>query len=366
MRVLHLISSFGSGGAERQLSLIAPALQASGIETHIAHCTGGPNLARLDGSEVTLHRLQASRNEDPRLLWQTVRLIRRLKPDLVQTWLLQMDVFGGVAAALTRTPWVLSERSSALAYAPGLKNRMRALLGRHADVIVANSNAGLDYWRQNHPKGELALVRNCLPPARGANAAIQTPAGKLVLFVGRLSHDKNIKSLVDAFIDVVNRHPEVTVKLIGEGPLLEWLTERIAVAGARSRIEILGYSDDVAAWMKAATLCVSVSGFEGHPNVVLEAASLGCPLVLSDIPAHREFLDESQALYVEANSVTDIAAGILNALADPDARQDRARKAQVATLALTIDHAAREYTTIYDRLLRRRQGARRKPQGTAS
>src|SRR6185436_12110902 len=94
------------------------------------------------------HRIEGLGNHDPRLLVRLVRLLRRARPDVVQTWLTQMDVLGGLAARLVGRPWILSERASALAYPPGLKIRLRERIGRTADAIVSNSAGGDRYWER--------------------------------------------------------------------------------------------------------------------------------------------------------------------------------------------------------------------------
>lgn len=352
MKVLHLIPSFGSGGAERQLSLIAPALQARGIDVHIAHGAGGHHHERLASSPVSMHRFRLANNHDPRLLWQIVSLIRKINPDIVQTWLLQMDVFGGIAARLTGRPHILSERSSRNAYPNDWKNRTRISIGRRADAIIANSAGGLDYWRELGAKGPLHLIRNCLA-SDPAQAVQERPHDDtaLVLFAGRFSSDKNVQVLLEAFIEVAKARPGVAFKMFGEGPLHGSLVQRLQESGLSARIEIQGFTHQIDAWMRAASLCVSVSGFEGHPNVVLEAASQGCPLVLSDIPAHREVLSEDAALYVPTDSVQAIAAGITRALDEPAATRRRAQMAIEAVQCLTLDSTVTSYIDVYTRLL---------------
>ena len=112
MRILHLIPTLHGGGAERQLVYLAAGLRALGCDVHVGLQQGGTNLARLEAAQATVHQLNTRGNYDPRILPAIVRLIRRVRPDVVQTWLMQMDVAGGAAALLTGTPWIVSERSS--------------------------------------------------------------------------------------------------------------------------------------------------------------------------------------------------------------------------------------------------------------
>jgi glycosyltransferase involved in cell wall biosynthesis len=353
MKVLYFIPSFGSGGAERQLSLIAPALVSRGIEVHVAHAALGPNHQRIANSGVWMHRLHISNNHDLRLLWRAVSLIRSVGPDIIQTWLLQMDVFGGIAAKLTGKPLIFSERSSAANYPPHWKHTLRAFIGRRADAIIANSDGGLEYWRHQRAKGSLHLIRNCIVAATGSTAtpATKDPCTQIVLFAGRLSPEKNVDRLLEAFVLIARARPEVEIRMFGEGPLEEGLARRLAETGLGSRILLGGFTSEIAVWMSAADLCVSVSAWEGHPNVVLEAASLGCPLVLSDIPAHREVIGDEAAVFVDEASVTDISDGILRTLDDPQAARRRARRALDAVSRFTLESVAQGYVEAYRQVL---------------
>ena len=147
MRILHLIPSFETGGAERQLAYLAAEMARRGEEVHVASLRDGSNRDRMALGGGRLHRLAASGNHDPRLLPRLVSLIRRVRPDIVQSWLLQMDILAGIATRICGVRWSIAERSSEAGYPPTAKNRIRRFLGGGADLLVANSEGGERYWR---------------------------------------------------------------------------------------------------------------------------------------------------------------------------------------------------------------------------
>ena len=356
MKVLHVIASFGPGGAERQLSLIAPALTLEGVETHIAYCHGGPNLVQLIHSNVHLHALPSSGNHDPALAWNIFQLVRRLRPDVVQTWLLQMDILGGAAALLNRVPLVISERSSASLYVPSWKTRLRLAIGRRAGCIVANSQGGLDYWRPHVCAERLELIRNCTSLSADSVDSVDIlfphlACRQLVLFAGRFSYEKNIPVLIESLILVAQQLPDVAIMLFGEGPEQALAVQRITAAGMSNRIRVEGYSSNLAAWMRRAAVCVSVSHFEGHPNVAIEASVAGCPLVLSDIAAHRETFDDESARFVPKDSSEVIAKGVVEVLNNREDAKKRAARACDLSSKWDSHEAAAAYKSVYSRLL---------------
>jgi glycosyltransferase involved in cell wall biosynthesis len=103
--------------------------------------------------------------------------------------------------------------------------------------------------------------------------------------------------------------------------------------------------------MKRADALISLSRFEGCPNVVLEAMACGCPLVLSDIPAHREILDESSALFADPDDPDGAATALKETLARDDGVRRRARAARVRAAAYPLEATARLYEKLYLNLL---------------
>lgn len=146
--ILHLIPTLGGGGAERQLCFLAVEQARRGHRVYVGIRRAGVYLQEMQSGGVHIERLGDTRTINPRLFLAVLRLIRRVKPDIIQTWLPQMDLLGGLAAVCCRVPWIVTERSSADNYKPmPISAWLRLKLGRLASAVVANSDGGAGYWR---------------------------------------------------------------------------------------------------------------------------------------------------------------------------------------------------------------------------
>jgi glycosyltransferase involved in cell wall biosynthesis len=355
LRVLHLIPTLGSGGAERQVSLLLPRMQGNGVEMTICFHTEGSNLALMQHGDVSLRSLPLRSNHDPRLLADIKRAAGLIKPEIIQTWLPQMDVLGGLVARWMGIPHVLSERSSATMYmAGGWKNKLRVAIGKRAHAIIANSEGGLDYWRAQGARGCLHVVRNALSPPSlepAPLAQLGLEDRRLLAAAGRLSHEKNVPVLVQAMALALAILPKHHAVIFGEGPERNATLALIAATGMSSRIHLGGYSSSLDGWLRAADVFLSASLVEGHPNVVIEAAAAGCPLVLSDIPAHREFAEGGSALFAPAIDATLLAEAVVKSVTNRQEAMVRAEHARALTQPLSVEAAALQHIEIYRYLL---------------
>lgn len=350
-RLLHVIHGLTVGGAERQLALLAVTQSARGHDVHIAAVR--PDIPdALKSGAVHVHIMPASSHHDPRHIWKLRSLISRLRANVVQTWLTQSDVMGGLAALSTNSPWVLSERSSAVGYPAHWKNALRARLARKAGAIVANSQGGVEYWEaQGVTRNRIHLVPNVVDTFAIRDAAIAPlPAGfegrPLVLYAGRLAVEKNPLLMVDALADAFHNNDAVAL-LCGTGPLQSELQSRIDATGLADRIVLGGHRPDVFGLLKRASLVLAVSRYEGSPNAVLEAMAAGCPLVVSNIPAYTELLDASCAMIAERDNASATARAIRESLENPRAAADRAIRAQLRVTSFTAENIAAQLDGVY-------------------
>lgn len=111
-------------------------------------------------------------------------------------------------------------------------------------------------------------------------------AGGFALFVGRLSEEKGLRTLLNAWQEL----PDLPLKIVGDGPLFEFVNARatelpnVTVSGHRERSQVLEY-------MRSAALLVMPSEwYEGFPMVAVEAMACGTPVIASDLGSLRELI----------------------------------------------------------------------------
>jgi glycosyltransferase involved in cell wall biosynthesis len=346
LRILHLIEGLALGGTQRQLALLMEEQVQRGHEVHVALITPGPVLPAVERSGARVHHLGIRTARDPRAIIRLLRLTRAIQPDVVQTWLTQMDVLGGLTARACGRAWVMTERSSRVAYTRTLPNWLRRQLGRFAHALVANSAAGVDYWTETRGGAPRYVVPNGirLPEAELQRAAPGTRP--LVLFAGRLVWEKNVGRLVDALLPLME-HAAVEALLCGEGPALPALLDRVRGSGHADRIQFEGYRSDLQDVMARAAVFVNPSLVEGQPNTVLEAIAAGCPVIVSDIPAHREILGPATAILCDPHDSSAWTKALADVLANPAAAAERARRARTLLTGRGVEEAAAEYDRIY-------------------
>lgn len=352
MRILHLIPSLSGGGAERQLSYLAPELARLGHEVHIAYSKDGP--CRPELPDVSLHQLKVRSNYDPYLLWQVFQLIRHIKPDIIHAWITQMDILGGIAARFNGIPWLFREPSSAVGHTPSVKNSLRVWVGSGAAAIVSNSQGGDEYWESRLPNSRRYVVQNGLPmheidgTVASLPPGLEKSKGPIVLYVGRLIASKNMNALLEAMARI-RQQQDMAGVICGDGPQRSELEVMRHNLGLDADVHFTGYLPAASVWalMKKATIFVSLSAYEGCPNTVMEAMACGCPLVLSDISAHREICDESCAIFVDPSNIQQTADSITQVLHNTDAAEARALIAKQRTREWSIPTMAKKWEGVY-------------------
>ena len=349
--ILHVIPNLTGGGAERQLALLAAEQGRRGWNVHVALRRGGNYQEHLADSGVVLHELGDLRRGHPLLFLRLHALVRRLRPELIQTWLLQMDIVGGVVAIANGVPWVISERCSKDAYDETPRESwIRCVLGRRAACVVANSRDGAHYWQEVMSTTErIAVIPNAIDVdavRRAEPRRLATSQREVVLCVGRLVPQKAHEILVRA-VALLPPSQQPDVVILGVGPLRDSLLDLVTELGLTARIRQLPYQADWWGLLKTATALINATRFEGQPNVVLEAMAAGCPVVVSDIPQHREIVDETSALLVPRDDPGALATALASVLTDRASAAARAAAALERVRRSTVQVAADLYERVY-------------------
>ena len=356
MIILHLIPTLSGGGAERQLCYLASKLEDLGNEIHICYLNEGIEKPNLKG--IILHPIKTRSNYSPYILWQLILIVRKTKPDIIHTWITQMDILGGILAFFFKIPTVIREPTSSLYYTNNWKNKLRISLGAKAKIIVSNSLGGDEYWKQRLPSSKRAIVRNGLPIEMIEKIGASLPIGlsnltdPFVLYVGRLIESKSLNILLSA-VALVKKKQDIKLVLCGVGNQKDELQELAERLNIVKDIYFAGYlmSEEIFALMKKASVFISLSDYEGCPNTVIEAMACGCPIIVSKIAAHLEILDDTTALFVENKDVNRIAEAMEDIFNNQEEANKRVNIAKNRTKEWSISEMAKKYESIYRSIL---------------
>gem|GEM_PF-581200 len=189
---------------------------------------------------------------------------------------------------------------------------------RWADQIIAVTPALARKLRAGGAAQNIHVIGNALDRAEifpeGPSAPVR---GDYLLFVGQISQKKNIHSLISAYRVFAKRHPDMQLVIVGDWgknsdrqKILALEDDRIVMLGSLPRSQL-------APLYRGARFFVNPSIREGHSNTLLEAISLGCPVLLSDLPENRD-LRLNAKHYFNPDNIRSIVSALNRAHANPD------------------------------------------------
>lgn len=368
MRVMHVITGLGSGGAERMLVRVASAAQREGIEQSVVSMMNegffGPVL-REAGVPVRCLDL-APGHANLAALKALAQHIKTDQPDVVMTWLYHADLAGTLAARLAgfdmrRAAWNIrcSEMNfSRYSWKMRVVVRILAFLSGQPGAVASNSRAGIDahqrlgyvprMWRFLPNGFDLTEWKPDPDDRTAVRAALGLSEASVVGFcVARRDPQKDHATLLAAFETAARAHPHLHLVLVGSG------TKAICVPSEiKTRVIALGERHDVARLLRGADFAVSSSSYgEGFPNVLGEAMASGLPCISTDVGDAAEIIGDT-GFVVPASNGAAIAASI-STLVTMEAEERinlgvRARDRIAARFG--VDRAIAAYKTLWEDL----------------
>jgi glycosyltransferase involved in cell wall biosynthesis len=312
-----MVGSKAMGGAERWFVRFAAALAERGVPAELA-IRDRSELASMELPDLPLHRLPFLTVWDPVSRGAVSRLVRRLKPDIVQTYM-------GRATRLTRL-----EPSSGPVHVARLGGYYALHPYRHAHAWIGNTKGLCDWMvRQGLPSERVFHIYNFVDPARplppesidALRAKLRIPSDSRVLVTaGRFVPVKGHVHLLEALSLLPNEIAGRPLRLVmlGDGALAPQLREQAERAGVSERIVWAGWQTRPGPYFQLADLVVFPSlEQETLGNVILDAWSWGKPLVTSRFRGAREIAHHGEdAWCVPCGDGPALAQGIQEVLND--------------------------------------------------
>lgn len=289
-----------------------------------------------------------------RLCW----VLWRLKPDLAEFSTPKAGLLGSLAARLVGVPArVYMLRGLKLETSKGIKRTIllaaERTSSRLAHVVLCNSESmrsealslGIAPAAKLHLLGSGSSngvnVERFSPGSSTVRNDLNIPKeAKVVGFVGRLTRDKGVPELIEAFDTIAKKEPDAHLLLVGwfdaaEDALDDWTRARIQ---SHPRIHCTGFVADTAPYYRAMDLMVLPSWREGFPNAVLEAAATGLPVITTECTGSRDsVVPEVTGLLIPPGYPEAISEAVLKLLGDPARRWSMGQAARVWVCAHFAD-----------------------------
>lgn len=362
--ICHVIGSLAAGGAERQTVYLAretlrrhgadcsilllnplegaarhylPLAQEGGVPVRVAGEQSDGAATHSLTREPRLNGVLAA--IDPAYRAWCVDLAGEFlatQPDIVHAWLDHANIWAGIAALATGVPRIiLSTRNVNPTHFPSLHGpyfrEWYQVLSRSPRVtLLANSQVGAADYAEwiGIPTERIRVILNgfdvrAMPrPDARATAKLRDELAlgdqRIVLGVFRISEEKQPKVWADAALRILQSEPNVVVLHAGAGAAEKELLDAMSGAPA-GRFRMLGVRDDLATLMSASHVLLHASRKEGTPNALVEAQSLGLPVIATrgggTIGAVR---DGATGILCEVGDAQALANAALRVLREPD------------------------------------------------
>jgi len=365
MKVLYLITRAERGGAQVHVLDLLRGLRDQ-CDVEVAAGEEGFLLDQARQMGIPCHVLPnlvqpMQPVKDLRALWETVALLRRIRPDVLHAHTSKAGMIGRLAAWMCGVPAVFTAHTWCFAEGTSLKwkligapcERFAGWLGGPI-INVSEANRELALKFRIAPAARLETIHNGIPDDLPA-----APAGRRgvpsVIMVARFAPQKNQAMLLDAAATIPTAF---RVQFAGSGPTMETIERKARELGVAERVEFLGDRSDVARLLRAADIFALPTNWEGFPISILEAMRAGLPIVASDVGGVREaVVDGVNGFLLERGDSAGFRRALERLLTDESLRARMARESRrMFEENFTASHMFRKTFRIYRRTISARPG----------
>jgi sugar transferase (PEP-CTERM/EpsH1 system associated) len=364
LRVAYLMHRLRLGGLETVAVELAngldPARFASSV---VSFATPDPRQPPLH-TRVRLVTLHKPAGNQPTLICRLYRVLRDLRPHIVQTHNWGTLLEGVVAAKLAGVPIVVHAEHGTIQGGWGRLVIQRCLWRAvHTVLCVSQAHRQRLVETVRFPYDRLTLILNgvdvkAFTPRPADKDTIRAEMGLEVdpLYIGTVGNLRPVKNqvlLLQAAQPVCARYPNVRVVIIGEGPLRGQLVRTAEDLGIQKQVCLLGARADIPELLNALDIFVLPSLSEGLPMAVLEAMACGLPVVATAVGGIPEVVVHGHTgLLVSAQDTPQLTAALATLVQQPGLRVTLGRQGRERVVArFSLPRMVHDYQVLYESLM---------------
>ncbi len=357
MKVLHLLHSLNTGGAERLvLNLCKKLAERKKISPFVCALTKGGDLAlELSKAGIPVFSLNRQSGLDLGLVLKVRKLILENNIDILHTHNLGPWIYGTLGKAGLSKKHVHTEHSNV---GDTDQSYVERYLSYFTNVVVCDSQAvaGFMRTRQGIKPGKIQVILNGVDvdfPLVSKNETFKKKLGiegKIVIgTVARLDPIKDQKGLILAFTTVKEKFPNAFLILVGDGPMRKELESLIHHKGLSDSVMITGMVLNVKKYLNIMDIFTLPSFSEGLSMALLEAMAHGKPVVATHVGGNSEVVvNQETGLLVPANNPKRLAEAIVWMLSNKKSIGEMGRKGRERVVSqFSIDTMVMKYEQVY-------------------
>lgn len=290
-KITFVIGGMSRGGAERVISILANHYSEMGWDVDIAMLLLNKVEYKLNDRIRIVDMTMKTQNKltgAPHWVWSFRNYVKKNDPDIIVSFVARINIVVLLATAGMNKKIIVSERND-----PAMDGRSH-FLDSLTKVLYKKARKIIFQTRRaaGHFEGEILKNSVIIPNPIAVKCFAQEKTKHKIVSVGRLAEQKNHKMLIEAFAEVVERHPNYELWIYGEGTLREKLVTTISECQLEDKVFLPGNIPDIHQKIADAEMFVLSSNYEGLSNALLEAMMMGLPCISTNCAGSDEYIED--------------------------------------------------------------------------
>lgn len=364
---MYLITGLYVGGAETMLKRIVTHIDKD--KSDILICTivsGGEIYKELKDKGFNVTNLGFKGFSDIGVLFRLRKILKKVKPDILHCFMFHANMLGRLAAFGLDVKIISSVRAKHVGN--WLFNTLDFLTQRMVDVYTPNSQSTKRFMiSKGINKKKIKVIQNGLEKERFVRPKVNVKTLKesieirenypILIMVANPRKQKDYPTMLKA-VSIVMKKKKVHLLAVGGGTKFQDKTNNFkkfaGSLGIEDYVHFLGYRDDVPKLLAISDIWVSSTLYEGQSNALLEAMSMGVPIVTTNIPENAEVVEGGkEALLMPVKKPERLAEAVLRLLNDNVlARKISGDAFKKAKTTYSLDKTIKKTEDLYDKLIK--------------
>lgn len=327
-KIMFVIGSLGRGGAERVISILSGEYAKQGWNVMVCMLLTNTVGYHIDDSIEIIDMSGTTESRIKRVpYWvKSIRsFVKKENPDVIVSFAARINVITMISCIGLNKKIIVSERNDPQYDGRGIITKiLTKILYPFANTVVFQTQRVMSYF-DRRIQNKAQIIPNPI------NVPVYSDNTKLnkIVTVGSLKPQKNQMLLLKSFKIVLEKYPEMTLTIYGEGACRDKLEEYIQIQDMQKNVFLPGEMDMVHEEIKDALMFVLPSDYEGLSNALLEAMMMGLPCISTNCAGSDEYiLNGENGLLVQVGDREKLAEAIIKFIENDDLREKCARNAR--------------------------------------